>query len=332
MQKTLAKILVCLLLLGMPFTAMHAEEAPAKLQVVTTIFAPYDFVRQIAGDAVDVSMLLPPGSESHSFEPTPQDILKIQNSDVFVYVGGENDIWVDRILESMDTDGKTLIRLVELVETVPEEIIEGMEHGHEHEDDHEEEDHEAHEDEEEHHHDEEEAELDEHVWTSPLNAITIVQALADTLSGLDTQHAAAYQENVQAYIGQLESLHQTFTEIVENGNRKLLIFGDRFPFRYLADAYGLSYYAAFAGCSTDTEASAQTIAFLIDKTAEEQVPVVFTIELSNGRIADTICESTDAKKLEMHSAHNVTKNDFEAGITYLDIMLQNAEALKEALQ
>lgn len=330
---------ICILLglcLLLPFTFAAAQE-DGELKILTTIFAPYDFMRQIAGDHAQVEMLLPPGTESHSFEPTPQDIIKIQGCDVFVYVGGANDVWVDRILESVDTEQKTVLRLVDLVQTVPEEFVEGMEHVHDADHDSAEEP-EDHDHEEDHGHEAEdpahshgEDVVDEHVWTSPKNAITIVEAFATTLEALDPAHAEAFDTATREYVAQLRTLDGELEEITQSGARRLLIFGDRFPFRYLADAYGLEYYAAFSGCSTDTEASAKTIAFLIDQTAQEQVPVVFTIELSNGRIADAICESTGAKKLEMHSAHNVTRQDFQEGITYLEIMERNAQVLKEAL-
>lgn len=332
------KIVVLLLLLSLllPGAALPglAEAGEEKLSVVTTIFAPYDFVRQVAGENAQVSMLLSPGSESHSFEPTPQDIIRIQDCDVFIHVGGENDLWVERILESMDTSKITILRLVDMVDTVDEEMVEGMEHPHEeHGEEHagQEEAHGeegAHEPGEAHVH---EGELDEHVWTSPRNAMRIVGVIADTLSALDEGNAGTYAANAASYQDELAALDAALQDIVAMGRRRLLVFGDRFPFRYFADAYGLTYYAAFPGCSTDTEASAQTVAFLIDKVKEEQVPVVFTIELSTGRIAGAIAESTGAVRMEMGSAHNVSRDDFEAGITYLDIMWRNSEALEAAL-
>ena len=174
--------------------------------------------------------------------------------------------------------------------------------------------------------------MDEHVWSSPRNTIQIVQAITAALSALDEDHAAAFEANAGAYIEKLQALDASFQDAVESGTRDTIVFGDRFPFRYLADAYGLTYYAAFPGCATETEASASTIAFLIDKVAEENIPVVFTIEFSNGKIADVISESTGAMKLEMHSCHNVSKKDFDAGVGYLELMQRNAQQLKEALQ
>lgn len=298
------------------------SEADEKLKVVATIFPQYDFIRAIAGDHVELSMLLPPGSESHSYEPTPQDIIKIQNSDLFVYIGGETDVWIDGILDSLDTSDMRIASLMDMVEVVEEELVEGMEDDHDHEEDH---------DHENEGHEEHEGQYDEHVWTSPKNAQKIVSQLADMLSELDPANATDYQNNASAYLEQLKALDSQFEQVVAAGNRKTIVFGDRFPFRYFADAYGLDYFAAFPGCSTETEPGAGTIAFLIDKVKEEQIPVVFHIELSNEKIADTICESTGAKKLLLHTSHNLTRKEFDDGVTYLELMQGNVEALKEAL-
>ncbi|WRS27762.1 metal ABC transporter substrate-binding protein [Oscillospiraceae bacterium MB08-C2-2] len=295
-----------------------------KLKVVATIFPPYDFVREIAGDKVELFQLLPPGAESHSFEPTPQDMIKIQECDVFIYVGGDSDAWVEHILESVDTSNKKIIALTETVETVEEEMVEGMEHEDEEDHDHEEES--DHEHEEEHQH-----EKDEHVWTSPKNAMKIVQALSDALCEADSVHASAYEAGTATYLEKLTELDNAFAKIVAEGSRKTLVFGDRFPFRYFVDTYGLDYSAAFSGCSTQTDASAATVAFLIDRVKSENIPVVLHIELSNQKIADTVCEATGAKKLLFHSCHNVTKEDLEAGDGYLSLMTKNLDALKEAL-
>ncbi len=294
------------------------QKPKEKIKVVTTIFPQYDFVRQIGGDTVDVSMLLAPGAESHSYEPTPQDIMKIQESDLFVYTGGENDVWADQILESMGNDKPQTFKLTDCVNLVEEEIVEGMQ------DDH---DHEA----EEHSHSGEEAAYDEHVWTSPKNSIEIVRKLTDALSGMDDENQAVYEKNRDSYIIELEKLDQQFADVVENAARKTVVFGDRFPFRYFADAYGLTYYAAFPGCSTETEPSASTVAFLIDKVKSEHIPVVFHNELSNEKMADTICAETGAKKLLFHACHNVSEEDFDQGVTYLNLMEGNVSALREAL-
>jgi zinc transport system substrate-binding protein len=284
-----------------------------KINVVTTIFPPYDFVREIAGDAVNLTMLLAPGAESHSYEPSPQDIIMIQNCDIFIYAGGESDAWVDRILESLDTGGIEIISLLDCVDVVEEEIVEGME------------------DEEEEGGGEEGPEYDEHVWTSPVNAKLITQKISGALEAADPQNAALYQKNTLAYTAKLDDLDAAFKNVVAGAKRKTIIFGDRFPFRYFADAYGLQYFAAFPGCSTETECSAATIAFLIGKTREEKIPVVFHIELSNEKIADAICEETGAKKLLLHASHNITRQDFDSGLGYVELMSRNVGNLREAL-
>jgi zinc transport system substrate-binding protein len=286
------------------------SKANDKINVTSVIFPSYDFVRTIAGDKVNLTMLLPPGSESHSYEPTPQDIIAIKNSNLFIYPGGENSKWVERILDSISNLSKDMmiLNMIDLVDAVEEEIVEGME-GEE----------------------EEETAFDEHVWTSPQNAKTIAIAITDSLCELDSVNADYYRQNFAAYSTKLDELDASFKAVVDGAKRKTIIFGDRFPFRYLADAYGLDYFAAFPGCSTDTEPSAATVAFLINKVKSEKLPVIFHIELSNEKMADTISEATGAKKLLLHSCHNLTKNEFEKGITYLDVQKANVVNLREAL-
>jgi zinc transport system substrate-binding protein len=286
-----------------------ARNQDGKINVTTTNFPPYDFVRQIAGDRVNLTMLLPPGAESHSFEPSPRDIITIQNSDIFIYAGGESDSWIDRIFQSMNTDNMEILAMIDTVEAVEEEIVEGMEEEEE----------------------EEEVAYDEHVWTSPQNVILIVRAITDLLCEASPTDANFFRQNADAYIKELKLLDIAFTEVVSGAKRNTVVFADRFPFRYFTDAYGLSYFAAFPGCSTETEPSAATVAFLIDKIRAEQIPVVFHIELSNERMADTISGETGAKKLLLHSCHNITKRDFDSGLGYLEIMKGNVANLREAL-
>ena len=342
-----------------------------KISVVTTIFPQYDFVRQIAGDSVDLKMLLKPGEETHSYEATPQDIIAIQNSDLFIYVGGENDSWVEDILESMPDNGRKTLKLADCVDTVEEEHVEGMkeERGHDHEEhDHEEHGHDSESDthldqdsdaEEEHLLQEQEVqethsdadseaqtdgehgndssetvsvhEIDEHVWTSPKNAEKIVERITDLLCEADEAHAAEYQTNAADYEQQLEELDQEFRDVVDHSERNLLIFGDRFPFRYFADEYGLDYYAAFSGCASDTEPSAATMAFLINKVKEEQVPTVLKMELSNDNISKAIAEAAGTDVKVFYSCHNLTAEEFENGETYLSMIKKNVETLKEVL-
>lgn len=292
-----------------------AEAGSEKLSVVCTNFPEYDFVRQIVGDKADVTMLLKPGAESHSYEPTPQDIITIQNSGLFVYVGGDSDEWVADVLQSMDQSKMTVFKLMDAVDLVEEELVEGMqpEAG--------ESDSSA----------AETPEMDEHVWTSPVNAMKIVQKLSDTLCTLDAANQDTYKANTETYLAQLKKLDGDFRQVIGSAKRKEIIVGDRFPFRYFCKEYGLTYYAAFPGCSTDTEADASTVAFLIKKVREDQIPVVFHIELSNEQMCNSICEATGAKSELLNAVHNVSDSDFKAGATYVSLMEHNVDVLKEAL-
>ena len=294
-----------------------SQDTGDKLNIVTTIFPQYDFARQITKNKAEITMLLAPGVESHSYEPTPQDIIKIQKSDAFIYVGGESDEWVKEILESMDTSKMAVINLMDCVEPVKEEIVEGME--------------EEKDEGDEHKNGEEIIEYDEHIWTSPRNAMLITNKIAEELSRIDSKNAEEYKKNAADYVKELQKLDKDFQSVVESGKRKTIAFGDRFPFRYFADAYGLSYTAAFPGCSTDTEPSAATIAYIIDKVKNEKLPVIYYIEFSNHKVADSISEATGAKALLLHSCHNVSREDLDKGVTYLDLMKKNVENLKEAL-
>lgn len=306
-----------------------------KISVVTTIFPPYDFVREIAGDQADIKMLLKPGEETHSYEPTPQDIIAIQNSDIFIYTGGENDVWVEDILSSMPDSDMVALRLVDCVDTVEEEQVEGMKGtaGHDHGEEDYDDVHGGHTDEADDGEDEAESphEVDEHVWTSPANASLIVEQIKNVLSQTDPDHSELYEENTLAYQEQLSELDGQFREVVDNAKRNIMIFGDRFPFRYFADEYGLEYYAAFPGCAGDTEPSAATMVFLIEKVREEQVPAVLKMELSNADIADGIAEATGTEVKVLYSCHNLPADEFENGETYLSMMQKNVETLKEVL-
>ncbi|MGN0518403.1 MAG: metal ABC transporter substrate-binding protein [Acutalibacteraceae bacterium] len=281
-----------------------------NLNIVATIFPQYDFVRQIGGDKVNLSMLLPPGSEAHTFDPTVQDIQRIMDADIFIYVGGVSDSWIDDILDAVSTEKTEVISLMDITGAVEEEITEGMDAEEENDD---------------------EVEYDEHVWTSPKNAIKICDYICEKMCSKDVENASYFKENLNKYVKSLNELDANIRAITENASNKTLIFGDRFPFRYFTDEYGLDYYAAFPGCASDTEPSISTIAFLINKVKEEKIPVVFYIEFSNQSVADTICEGTGAKKLLFHSCHNVSPEDFNAGITYLDLMTRNVENLREAI-
>lgn len=315
-------------------SASAASEQSARLKIVATIFPPYDFAREITGDNADITMLLPPGAESHTYEPAPQDIITIQDSDLFIYVGGESDVWIDDILDSMGDKAPQTLKLMDCVDIVEEKAVEGMESEHDHNHNHDADDH-AHEDEEAHDHDDhtdgEEIEYDEHVWTSPANAIKIVRSMTEKISALDTANAETYASNAEAYSQKITALDEQFAEVVKTAKRKTIVVGDRFPLRYFADEFGLDYYAAFPGCSSETEASAATVAFLTDKVKAENIPVVLYLEFSNHKIADSIAEGSGAKTLMFHSCHNVSKEEMQSGASYLSLMQQNIETLKQAL-
>ncbi|MDR3321704.1 MAG: metal ABC transporter substrate-binding protein [Synergistaceae bacterium] len=281
-----------------------------RVNVVATIFPQYDFTRAVAADRVNLSMLVRPGSEIHSFDPTPQDIISIRNADLFIYIGGESDAWVDEILESIEASDMKILRLIDCVRAVPEETVEGMQ----------EEDGEEGED-----------ELDEHIWTAPTNAMVFVQVIADALCDVDPGNADFYSANAERYIGDIASVDREIRDIVATAKRKKIVFGERFPFRYFTDLYGLKYSAAFPGCSTESDVSAATMAYLIRTVENEDIPVVYTLELSGGNIARAIAEQTGAEVRVLHSCHNLTKSDFELGRTYVSIMRDNAESLRMGL-
>ncbi len=282
----------------------------SKPTVSAMNFPAYDFARQITGGRANVVLLLSPGADSHSYEPTPADILTIENSDLFIYTGGKSDEWLGRTLASLENDSLSVVKMMDVTDALVEETVEGMEteQG-----------------------DSDEIEYDEHVWTSPKNAVKISAAIAEKMSEIDPDNAEFYFENLRGYTDELNRLDEDFHNVCENGARKCMVFGDRFPFRYLADEMGLDYRAAFMGCSDETEPSVQTLVYLIDKVRAEKIPVVFTIEFSNKKTAETISEETGAKVLEMHSCHNVSREDFDGGATYVSLMRKNLENLKKAL-
>ena len=315
-----------------------------RLRVVTTLFPYYDFTRQIAGELVDLSVVIPAGMDSHSFEPTPADIRKIQQADVVIANGGEMEQWLSQVLDSLNQDSLTVVYMMDYVDVVEEEVVEGMEHDHDHGHDHDgheeagDHDHEAEVCTEDHDHslyDEDESlyeiEYDEHIWTSPVNAMKITEIIGETLKRKDPGHAEIYETAKNTYLEELKELDGEFRKIREEAVHDIMVMGDKFPLRYFADEYGLRYRAAFSGCSSDTEPSAKTIAYLIDKIREENLPVVFYLELSSHRVAEIIGEETGAKPLLFHSCHNVTRREFESGVTYLQLMEQNVKNLREGL-
>ncbi len=295
------------------------------MSVVATGFVQYDFARSIAGERADVKMLIHPGNEVHTYEPSPSDIMKIATCDVFVYTGGESDGWIEGISQNTGNTGMTEFKFMDYCTLYSEEHKEGMEQTEEH----------SEHDGAEHEHGNENTGLyegyDEHVWTSVENAVKIADAMCKVFSEKDPDNAEYYEKNLASFKAELESLNRDFKSMVDCAARKTVVFGDRFPFLYLAKEYGLDYYAAFPGCASNTEASAATVAFLINKVKQENIPVVFSIEFSNGKIADAVAEPTGAKRLELHSCHNVTKDEFDSGETYISLMRKNLANLKEAL-
>lgn len=296
--------------------AAGQEGKDDRLLVVTTIFPYYDFVRQIAGDRVKLKLVVPAGMDSHSFEPTPADMIAMQEADVLICNGGEMEQWVEKVLGSLDTSHMKVLTMMDYVDVVEEEHVEGME-------------------EEEHRHEdgfEMHIEYDEHIWTSPVNAQAIVKIISRTLSEADPREESRFENNTQAYLKELKDLDSRFRQVVNQGRLHMIVVADKFPFRYFADEYGLSYRAAFSGCSGDTEPSARTIAYLIDKVKEDRIPAVYYLELSSHRTAEIIQEETGAVPLLLHSCHNVTRKQFDEGVTYLQLMRQNVENLRYGLE
>ena len=302
-----------------------------KLSIVTTIFPEYDWVREILGDKADnaeITMLLDNGVDLHSYQPTADDIVKISDCDLFIYVGGESDGWVEDALRNAANRNMKVINLLEVLgdSVKTEEIVEGMQEEHEHEDAH------AHDDAEEHEHEEE---ADEHVWLSLKNAKMLVRVISKALQELDPDNKDIYAANADAYVKRLSALDADYQAAVDAASNKTILFGDRFPFRYLVDDYGLRYYAAFVGCSAETEAGFETISFLAKRVDEWKLPCVLTIEGAQHKIAETVVRNTTAKNqrvLTMDSMQSTTTQDVKNGTTYLSVMEKNLFVLKEALR
>ena len=292
------------------------------LSIVTTIFPEYDWVSEILGDKfqeAEVTMLIDNGVDLHSYQPTADDIIKISNSDLFIYVGGESDEWVEDVLEDADNENMVALSLLNVLgeDAVEEEMVEGME-----EEDH---DHE----EEEHEH-----EFDEHVWLSLKNAAVFCEVISEELAYIDPDNGDIYRENAKNYIEQLDRLDKEYENVVSNASKKTVLFGDRFPFRYLVNDYGIDYYAAFSGCSAESEASFETVAFLANKVNELGLNYVLTIDNSNQSIAQTIIGNTEEKNqqtLILNSMQSLTKEDADIGKTYLSVMEDNLNTLRDAL-
>lgn len=304
------------LALGASLCGCSAGERPesGKLTVITTIFPAYDFARQVFGDSADVKMLLKPGQESHSYDPSAKDIVEISGCDLFIYNGGESDQWVESVLKS--APDISTFRMTDAVSLLEEEVTEGMqEHDHDSDD-----------------HDEEEEEYDEHVWTSPENAAKIVRALGTTAAELFPELSEQLAANAGDYAEKIDELDGKFAELLD-GEERYFIFGDRFPLLYFFRRYGLNYYAAFPGCGSETEPSARTMTFLLDKLKQQDaVPAVFCIELSSRRLADVLAEDSGLQTVEFHTCHNISQDDFNSGATYVTLMQRNYDALSNLLR
>lgn len=350
-------------LVGCSGTKTSDKEKEYRLKIVTSLFPYYDMARAVIGDVkgIDLKMIVTPGQDSHSFEPTPSDVIQMENADVLIYNGGSLETWIDTLLDSLNNKKQIQMKMMDYVDVLNEEIVEGMdtrfdshdEHSHS-EDSHNHKEHSHSEDSynqeegshsedslkhEEHSHNSEVSdhkeeshnETDEHIWTSPVNEIIMTEKICETLSKALPEEKENFQKNAEIYISQLKELDNEFRTIVENAKIKEIIFADKFPLQYFAKEYGLKYYAAFPGCGSDMEPSAKTIAFLVDKIKEDNIKAVFYLELSSHIVADAIETDTGAKPLQFNSCHNITQKQFDSGVTYVDLMKENVNNLKIAL-
>ena len=290
---------LCLLLTA---CSAGAESRGEPLRVVATDFPCYDLARQVLGSDASLTLLIRPGMDTHTYEPTPADAKAVYEADVLIYIGGTSDAWVEDMLA--DAPGVAAVRMMDSVQPLEEAHAE---HGHE------------------------DISYDEHIWTSPVNMRAMLSSVEEALCAADPDGASTYRANAEAYDAQLVQLDQTFRDLVSGAARTELIFADRFPFLYFAREYGLSYVSAFSGCSEEAQPSVQAVAALIDAVEQDGVPVIYVIEMSTGDVARAVAEQTGAEIVEMHSCQSVTGEEFEAGETYLSLMTRNVEALRKGL-
>jgi zinc transport system substrate-binding protein len=286
-------------------------EDNSKINIVATTFSCYDFARQIAGDKANVTLLINPGSDEHSYEPSASDLIKIKNADIFIYIGGEIEQWADKVLESntVDTNKTKLIKVTECIDLIEETDVDGAEIE-----------------------EDEDGAFDGHIWSSPDNAIKMMNYLCKEICKLDEENIEYYQTNTKNYSDQIKDVQQKIANIVNEKKRDRLIFGDKMPMQYFLNEFGLKVSAAFNGCSTEAEPSAKTVTYLINKVKEEEIPVVLYIELSTGKTAKSIANETSAQAMQIQTLHNVSKDDFNNGETYVSLMNRNLDVLKVALQ
>lgn len=317
-KKVLVFVVACVLASVFGGCSQLVNPDDGKIHIVTSNFPCYDIARRIGGERVDICMLIPPGSESHSFEPSTSDIIRISSCDLFICVGGESDKWLDKILDSVrENSSFNVLKLMDCTRLLEEEHTMGMKHDESDYDDHHD------------HHNESESEYDEHVWTSLRNTSEMSEYIKDKLSEIDTEGASYYEANCEQYKAELNALDTEFVKLFENAENTVMVFGDRFPLRYFTEDYGIEYYAAFPGCAAQTEPDIATIAFLVDKIREEDIRSVFYIDMSNTAMVKSISEETGAFVRCFYSCHNVTQTQFDNGDTYLDLMKENLKTLKE---
>lgn len=308
-KRLIATALSLTMLVNVSACGQNKEKDSSKIQIMATLFPQYDFAREIGGDKVEVTMLLSPGMESHSFDPTPSDIVSINKSDLFIYTGKYMETWADTIIDSIDEKNVYVLDVSNGI------VLDKEEHSDEEEQ------------EEEHYH-----EYEPHIWTSPINAMQMVDNILEALVEIDPENEAYYTDNANSYKEELSKLDKDFKEVVANGNRTDIYFGGRFAMYYFAKEYGLNCIAAYDSCSSETEPSAGQVASIIDSMRENDAKVVFYEELVNPQVATTIAEAVDGQTLLLHSCHNVSKEEFENGVTYLDLMKQNVINLEEGLK
>lgn len=312
LKKALLIIILIIFIIGIifliSFGTIESKNKSDKLNITVTNFAIYDFAKQVGGDNVNVTFLLKPGIDAHNYEPTTKDLIKIKNSDIFLYVGGEIERWSNKVIESEDLSNTQVVCVTEMVDLLEEQEIDGAEA------------------------ETEEFAYDEHVWTSPENAKRIVQEIANIFSAADIKNKEKYEENSKRYIQEISNIQGEIQGIVANKKRDRLVFGDKMPMQYFLNEFELNASAAFNGCSTETEPSSRTLTYLIEKVKEENIPVVLYIELSTGQVAKTIAKEANVETMQIQTFHNISKNDFDNGETYVSLMKRNIEVLRKALQ
>ena len=320
-KKLLLGLIAIIIVIAICFVMIKGgkkSESNKKIKVVVSNYASYDFLRAIIGDNenIELTFLMGPGKNAHSYDPTAQDLVKIQEADLFVYVGGEMEQWSEKVLDSLERDNQEVICIADFVDTIEEKEVDGAE-------------------EEDHHHEEdEEGAFDEHIWTSPKNAIKMVNALEEAMEKIDGENAEKYKKNAENYINQINEVDQKIRAIVDNKVRNRLIFADKMPMQYFIDYYGLEVTAAFNGCSTETEPSAKTIAYIESVAKKEKIPVILYIELNDGKVAKTIADEigNGCEAMQIQTLHNVSLDDFNNGETWVSLMNRNLDVLRKALQ